>query len=57
MLLFWIAVFVIALFILIKGSDWLLASSEKIGLKIGLSPFIIGVTIVAAIENADYDVE
>ena len=47
MLLFWIAVFVIALFILVKGSDWLLASAEKIGLKIGLSPFIIGVTIVA----------
>lgn len=47
MLLFWIAVFIISLFILVKGSDWLLASAEKIGLKIGLSPFIIGVTIVA----------
>jgi cation:H+ antiporter len=32
---------------LVKGADWLLASSEKIGLRIGLSPFIIGVTIVA----------
>lgn len=47
MLLFWIAVFIISLFILVKGSDWLLSAAEKIGLKVGLSPFIIGVTIVA----------
>lgn len=47
MLVFWIAVFFVSLFILVKGADWLLASSEKIGLRIGLSPFIIGVTIVA----------
>lgn len=47
MLVFWIAVFVVSLFVLVKGADWLLASSEKIGLRIGLSPFIIGVTIVA----------
>jgi cation:H+ antiporter len=47
MLIFWIAVFVISLFVLVKGADWLLASSEKIGLAVGLSPFIVGVTIVA----------
>ena len=47
MLIFWIAVFIISLFVLVKGADWLLASSEKIGLKIGLSPFVVGVTIVA----------
>lgn len=47
MLVFWLAVFVISLFVLVKGADWLLASSEKIGLRIGLSPFIVGVTIVA----------
>lgn len=47
MLIFWIAVFIVSLGVLIKGSDWLLDSSEKIGLKIGLSPFIVGVTIVA----------
>ncbi|NCS99155.1 calcium/sodium antiporter [Candidatus Parcubacteria bacterium] len=47
MLIFWIAVFIVSLFVLVKGADWLLASSEKIGLRIGLSPFIIGVTIVA----------
>jgi len=47
MLIFWIAVFIVSLFVLVKGADWLLASSEKIGLKIGLSPFVVGVTIVA----------
>jgi cation:H+ antiporter len=47
MLIFWVAVFIVSLFVLVKGADWLLASSEKIGLKIGLSPFIVGVTIVA----------
>ncbi|MDD5752762.1 MAG: hypothetical protein PHI45_01595 [Candidatus Pacebacteria bacterium] len=31
---------------LIKGADWLINSAEKIGLAFGLSPFIIGVTIV-----------
>jgi len=47
MLIFWITVFIVSLFVLVKGADWLLASSEKIGLKIGLSPFVVGVTIVA----------
>lgn len=46
-LLFWIAVFIISLVFLIKGADWFVESSEKIGLIAGLSPFIIGVTIVA----------
>lgn len=46
MLIFWIAVFLISLAALIKGADWLIASSEKIGLALGLSPFIVGVTIV-----------
>jgi cation:H+ antiporter len=47
MLIFWVAVFIVSLFVLVKGADWLLASSEKIGLRIGLSPFVVGVTIVA----------
>jgi len=47
MLIFWITVFIVSLFVLVKGADWLLASAEKIGLRIGLSPFIVGVTIVA----------
>lgn len=36
-----------SLFILIKGSDWFVDSAERIGLALGISPFIIGVTIVA----------
>jgi cation:H+ antiporter len=47
MLTFWIIVFVISLLLVVKSSDWLLESAEKIGLRMGLSPFIIGITIVA----------
>lgn len=46
MLTFWIIVFIISLAILVKGADWLLDSAEKIGLAMGLSPFVVGVTIV-----------
>ncbi len=46
MILFWIAVFVVSLVVIVKGADWLLASSEKIGLAAGLSPFVVGVVIV-----------
>lgn len=46
MLIFWIIVFVVSLIVMVKGADWLIASAEKIGLAFGLSPFIVGVTIV-----------
>lgn len=46
MLIFWIFVFIVSLAVLVKGADWLISSSEKIGLAAGLSPFIVGVTIV-----------
>ncbi|MCR4280026.1 MAG: calcium/sodium antiporter [Candidatus Komeilibacteria bacterium] len=46
MVLLWVLVFIISLIVLVKGADWLLGSAEKIGLAAGLSPFIIGVTIV-----------
>lgn len=46
MLTLWIFVFVASLILLVKGADWLLGSAEKIGVVIGLSPFIIGVLIV-----------
>lgn len=36
-----------SLFMLVKGSDWFVDSAERIGLSLGVSPFIIGVTIVA----------
>lgn len=47
MLFLQFVIFITSLFILVKGADWLLESSEKIGLKIGMTPFVIGVTIVA----------
>ena len=46
-ILFWIVVFIASLIVLIKGADWFVESSEKLGLIAGLSPFIVGVTIVA----------
>lgn len=45
-LIFWIIVFILSLSILVKGADWFVESAEKIGLAIGFSPFIVGVTIV-----------
>ncbi len=42
-----IALFIICLVFLVLGADIFLKSAEKIGLSFGLSPFIIGVTIVA----------
>jgi cation:H+ antiporter len=46
MILFWIGVFLVSLFVLVKGADWLLDSAEKIGLAAGLSSFVVGVVIV-----------
>jgi cation:H+ antiporter len=47
MVLFWLIIFGVSLAALVKGADWLITSAEKIGLAWGLSPFIVGVTIVA----------
>lgn len=40
-------IFVISLATLVKASDFFTEAAEKIGLFIGLKPFIVGVTIVA----------
>ena len=45
-IIFWVLVFFLSLFILVKSSDWLVESAEKIGKAMHLSPFIIGVTII-----------
>lgn len=45
---FWLTVFAVALLVLIKSSDFFIAAAEKIGIGLGISPFIVGVTIVAA---------
>jgi len=47
-IIFWVIVFIISLALMLKSSDWLLEKSEKIGLAIGISPFIVGVIIVGA---------
>lgn len=40
-------IFGVSLFALVKASDWFVSAAENIGLALGVSPFIIGVTIVA----------
>ena len=45
--LFWALVFVASLALLVKASDVFTDSAERIGVGFGISPFIIGVTIVA----------
>lgn len=46
MTLVWVLVFITSLAVLVKSSDWLLQSAEKIGLALGMSSFIVGVLIV-----------
>ncbi len=42
-----VGIFIVSLATLLKGSDWFIDSAEEIGLSFGISPFIIGLTIVA----------
>lgn len=46
-LLFWIGAFLISLAVLIKAADSFTNSASKVGRFFGLSPFIVGVTIVS----------
>ena len=46
-LIIWIVIFIVSLFVLIKASDFFTDSAEQIGLFLGISPFLIGVTIVS----------
>lgn len=43
----YVLIFVVSLAVLLKAADWFIDSAERIGLSLGISPFIIGVTIVA----------
>lgn len=47
MLALWIVIFIVSLAVLIKSADWFTESAEKIGLALGLSPFLIGITVVS----------
>ena len=42
-----LGLFVVSLAVLLKAADYFIDSAEEIGLSLGISPFIIGVTIVA----------
>ncbi len=44
--LFWLAIFVVTLMALVKASDWFIDSAEEVGLRMGISPFLIGITII-----------
>jgi cation:H+ antiporter len=46
-LLIYTLVLIVALGVLLKASDWFVEGAEHIGLGLGVSPFIVGVTIVA----------
>ena len=46
-LAFWSFIFIVSMAFLVKGADWFVESAERIGLALKVSPFIIGVTIVA----------
>lgn len=42
----YLGLFIVSLAVLIKGSDLFVAAAEKVGVSLGMSPFIIGVVIV-----------
>ena len=46
-LLLYLGMFIGSLVVLLKASDWFVDSAEEVGLSFGISPFIVGVTIVA----------
>jgi cation:H+ antiporter len=47
MLLFWLLVFVVSLFVVIKSADYFVSCSEKLGLALKIPPFIVGIIIVS----------
>jgi len=46
-IMIWIIILIASLAVLAKSSEWFTDSAEKIGLFFNLSPFIIGITIIA----------
>ena len=46
-MLLYFGMFAVSLFVLLRASDRFVDSAEEIGLSLGISPFIIGVTIIA----------
>ena len=46
-ILLWVGIFIVALAVLLRSSDYFTEAAEKIGLLMGIPSFIVGVTIVA----------
>ena len=42
----WIAIFVVSVVVLVKAADFFTGAAEKIGLALGIAPFVVGVVIV-----------
>lgn len=40
-------IFIVSLAVLVKASDTFTVAAEKVGIALGMNPFIVGVTIVA----------
>lgn len=45
-IIFWTVIFIFSLGALVKGSHWFLHGAERIGLNLGMRPFLIGVLII-----------
>lgn len=45
-ILIWSAYLALSIFVLVRGADWFVEGAKKIGLKLGMTPFVIGVLIV-----------
>ncbi len=43
----WVLIFIASMFVLIKSSDYFVRFSQKLGESLGVSQFVIGITIVA----------
>lgn len=46
-ILFWSLIFILTLVTLIFSADFFIKASERIGLAVGIPPFIVGVTLIA----------
>lgn len=46
-ILFWAVVFVASLAVLIKSADWFTEGAERLGISLGISEFVVGMTVVS----------
>ena len=48
-LFLWVLVFVFSLGVLVKGSDWFTAAAERLAGRLGISPFVVVVTVAVTL--------